>query len=257
MSLPPLMQKGLSALLKVIKFTDPASISQAVTTLEQHFTLSAYEIALAYQKSFQSGLNAIIAGLGKASIFEAKVIEEFASNIVPDYLQPFACEQGVQGYLPLQEFCSRTIAKCEVLIEHKTLLFQGEENQLTEADLAALMTETDVFSITALVLEQLQGIKAIPPDVLDEELVAFFRFNDLLGNAILFFLHEQLRSDSRVEATLAALQRQDLWQDVREIKASLRQLMRRFDLSKQIKVRDELTIHNRESFLEVETLRFE
>ncbi len=247
MSLPPLMQKGLSALLKVIKFTDPSSINQAVTTLEQHFTLSAYEIALAYQKSYKSGLNAIIAGLGKASIFDAKVIEEFAINIVPDYLQPFALQQGIQAYLPLQQFCSRTIAKCDVLIEHKTLLFQGEENQLTEADLAALITDTDSLSITALVLEQLQSLKATHPDLLDEELLAFFRFNDLLGNAILFFLHEQLRRDSRVEATLAALQRQDLWQDVREIKASLKQLMTRFDLSKQIKARDELTYHNSDS----------
>jgi len=47
MALPPLMQKGLSALLNVVKLTDPA---KAVTTLEEHFTLSTYEIAQSYKE---------------------------------------------------------------------------------------------------------------------------------------------------------------------------------------------------------------
>ncbi|OAD20876.1 hypothetical protein THIOM_003392, partial [Candidatus Thiomargarita nelsonii] len=63
----------------------------------------------------------------------------------------------------------------------------------------------------------------------------------------LFFLHEQLRKEPRVESTLAALQRQGLWHDVHEIKETLKQLMTRLDLSSQIKARDELTYHNNDS----------
>jgi len=48
--------------------------------------------------------------------------------------------------------------------------------------------------------------------------VALLRYNELLGNALLLFLHEQLRKDERFNNTLAALQREGLMVDVREIK---------------------------------------
>ena len=246
MSLPTFMQKGLSALLKVVKLTDPSTISQAVTTLEQHFTLTTDEIAQAYQQSYESALKALIVGLSQASVFDAKVIKEFAEQILPNYLQPFAAQQGLQGSA-LQQFCTDTIANCQALIPHKALLFQGDQTQLTETELAALITDTDSLSITELVLEQLRRLKPTRPYLLDDQFVAFLRHNDLLGTAILFFLHEQLRQEPRVETTLAALQRQGLWQDVRDIKDSLKQLMTRLDLSEQIKPSDELTHHNRDS----------
>ncbi len=85
----------------------------------------------------------------------------------------------------------------------------------------------------------------------DDRFVAFLCYNDLLGTAILFFLHEQLRQETRVETTLAALQRQDLWQDVGLMKDSLNQLMTRLDLSPQMKARDELTYHNQDSLKQV------
>lgn len=246
MSLPPLMQKGLSALLKVIKMTDPAMISETVTTLEEYFTLSAYEIAGAYQNSYESAINAIIAGLGKPSVFDSKVTEEFAQQIVPNYLQPFAAQQGIQG-AALSQFCADSIANCQALIKCK--LFQGEQTKLTETELAALITDTDSLSITELVLDQLRSHQARCAylNLNDDRFVAFLRYNDVLGTAILFFLHEQLRKEPRVESTLAALQRQGLWQDVCDIKDSLKQLMTRLDLSPQIKAGDELTHHNQES----------
>jgi hypothetical protein len=78
MPLPPLMQKGLTALLNAVKLTEPANLNQTVATLEQHFTLSTYEIAQSYQKSYEQALKAIIAGLGNSSIFDSKVRDEFA-----------------------------------------------------------------------------------------------------------------------------------------------------------------------------------
>ncbi len=53
---------------------------------------------------------------------------------------------------------------------------------------------------------------------LDERVKAFLQFKELLGNALLFFLHEQLRKEPRFENTLAALQRDGLIIEVREIK---------------------------------------
>jgi len=235
------MQKGLSALLKVVKLTDPASISQAVTTLEQHLTLSTYEIAEAYQQSYESALKAMIAGLGDSSILDSKVKQEFAAQIFPDYLQPFAVHNGLQSDT-LSAFCTNTIATCQTLITHKASLFQGDKTTLTQKELAALITDNSALSITSLVLAQVR-----PHHPLDDQLLAFFQYNDLLGSAILFFLEEELRQNERFRATLAALERQGLWQDVREIKALLNQVMSRNDLSAQIKPRDEFTQHNSES----------
>ena len=243
------MQKGLSALLNVIKLTDPAVISQAITTLGQHFTLSAYEIAGAYQKSYASALKAIIAGLDKPSIFDPKVKREFAKQIVPNYLQPFAAQQAITDHIELQLFCTDSIAKCQALIPYNQQLFQGEATQLSESELAALITDTHSLSITTLILEQLRSLKV--SSLYDDRFVAFLCYNDLLGTAILFFLHEQLRQETRVETTLAALQRQDLWQDVGLMKDSLNQLMTRLDLSPQMKARDELTYHNQDSLKQV------
>jgi len=245
MSLPTLMQKGLSALLNVVKFSDPSVISQAITSLEEHFTLSAYEIASAYQKSYTSALKAIIAGLDKPSVFDSKVSKEFAKQVVPKYLQPFANQYAILDNFALQQFCTDTITKCHALIPFNKQMFKGEQTKLTEPELAALITDTDSLSITALVLEQLRPLKI--PCLSDEPFVAFLRYNDLLGTAILFFLHEQLRQESRVESTLADLQRKGLWQDVDEIKGALTQLMTHLDLSPQIKARDELTYHNNDS----------
>ncbi len=233
MPLPLFMQKGLTALLKVVKLTDPTSINQAVTTLEEHFTLSANEIALAYQNSYESALKAIIAGLDKPSLLDSKVMTEFASQISPNYLQPFLrARLGVQPHLTQQSFCADTIAKCNALIHHKALLFQVEQTSLTESDLAALVTDSGSLSITELIIKQMKALDKTRY-YLDEPFCEFLRYNNLLGTAMLFFLHEQLRQEPRVAATLNALQMQGLWQDIRDIKPFLTQLMTRLDLSAQ------------------------
>jgi hypothetical protein len=49
MSLPKVMQKGLTVLFQVVKLKDPRLLHKAADTLEQHFKLSSHEIAAAYQ----------------------------------------------------------------------------------------------------------------------------------------------------------------------------------------------------------------
>jgi hypothetical protein len=67
--------------------------------------------------------------------------------------------------------------------------------------------------MTDLVLEWVQT-----QQTLDERVMALLQFEELLGNALLFFLYEQLRKEPRFQSTLAALQRDGLIMDVREIK---------------------------------------
>ena len=87
-------------------------------------------------------------------------------------------------------------------------------NPFSEADLASFVTASGANSMTDLLLELVQTQQA-----LDERVLAFLQFKELLGNALLFFLHEQLRKEPRFQSTLAALQRDGLIIEVREIKA--------------------------------------
>ncbi|MEN8221290.1 MAG: hypothetical protein ABFS56_34060 [Pseudomonadota bacterium] len=67
------------------------------------------------------------------------------------------------------------------------------------------------LAITDLILEQLGNC--------DKTLSAFFCHKELLGNATLLFLHEMLRSDKRVKDTITALQRENLFLEMRELKS--------------------------------------
>jgi serine/threonine protein kinase len=250
MPLPTFMQKGLTVLLKVVKLAGREGTLKLLDTLEKHFTLTAYEIAQAYQDSYEAALEAISIGLGKPALLASSVIKEFATQIMPNYVQPFV-QGDLARQVQIQQFCAEAMTKCQTLVQYKQLLFKGDNSQLTESELAALVTDTGSLSITNLVIEQLSR-SAIARSQLDEKLVAFLSFNDLLGTAILFFLHEQLRREPRVETTLATLQRQGLWQDVQDLKNSLHQLMLRLDLSTQIKPRDEFTHHNRDSLQQIQ-----
>ncbi|MDM8562101.1 right-handed parallel beta-helix repeat-containing protein, partial [Candidatus Marithioploca araucensis] len=81
-----------------------------------------------------------------------------------------------------------------------------------------------------LLLEQLHSLPDYP--VIDVTVAAFFRFEDLLGNATLFFLHEIFRRDDRAKNTIAALQREGLLLDMRDVKATQEKILTR--LNKQL-----------------------
>lgn len=245
MSLSTLMQKGLAALLNVVKLSSYEGMNQAVTTLHEHFTLTSYEIAQAYQESYENALQAIQVGLDKPSFFHASVLKEFARQIQPDYWQPYVQQHSWQAPFMLQQVSQEIREQCEQLIKYKDVLFTGEQTLLSETELATLMTTSGSLSMTALVVEQWRSLAIIRDE--GEPWLDFLCYRELLGTAMLFFLQEQLRQEPRVEKTLAVLQRQGLWQDVQVLKESLQQLMIRFDLSAQIKPGDEFTYHNQNS----------
>ncbi|MEN8221508.1 MAG: hypothetical protein ABFS56_35240 [Pseudomonadota bacterium] len=99
----------------------------------------------------------------------------------------------------------------------KPPIFSAENRHFTESELAALIKDDGAVAITDLILAQLQG--------LDKTLQAFFRYNDLLGKATLFFFRELLHNDPRAKTTLETLQREHLLVKVDQIKTIQEQLI--------------------------------
>jgi formylglycine-generating enzyme required for sulfatase activity/serine/threonine protein kinase len=243
MSLPSLLQISLSSLLDSPAVVELAARAgdKAVMILKNHFTLSSKEINEAIQNSYAYALSAIAAGLAAPKqklafiqkLRHSKFEREFYDKIETNYLQPFLNSAGFQPGADSSEqgdisaeFRTNAIENCRVLIPYKKQLFQdAAASALTEADFAAIMSYKGPISITDLVIKQLETFS--PSEKCDdwEYFVAFLRYKDLLGNAILFFFQEQLRQHPRVKDTFAALQRAGLWVDVRDLKTAQQSLM--------------------------------
>ncbi|OAD19113.1 Serine/Threonine protein kinase [Candidatus Thiomargarita nelsonii] len=95
-----------------------------------------------------------------------------------------------------------------------------------------------LVALTDLLLEQMQHLAP-----LDDKLAAFLRHDDLLGKAMLFFLHEQFRTDPRFEKTLTALQQETILSN----QQVMLEFMKDLHLSLQVKVSDEFTRHDTET----------
>jgi formylglycine-generating enzyme required for sulfatase activity/serine/threonine protein kinase len=242
MPLPSLLQISLSSLLDSPAVVELAARAgdKAVTILKNHFTLSSKEITDAIQNSYGYALAAIAAGLAAPEqklaflqkLRHSKLEHEFSDKIELNYLQPFlnssrfqqdgrASETGEMS----ADFRANAIKNCKVLIRYKKNLFQeAAETALTEADLTAIISYKGPMTITDLVLKQLEKIHISDKCTYFDNFVAFMRYQELLGNAILFFFQEQLRQHPRVKNTFAALQRAGLWVDVRDIKTAQQSL---------------------------------
>jgi hypothetical protein len=126
---------------------------------------------------------------------------------------PFAQDWSTEA---LSKFRQTALEQCKRLA--KCTLFQADNVPLTESELASFVTETGTFAITDL---------AQVPIPLDEQVRDFLSYKELLGQAILFFLPEKLRHDTRMARTLEALQREIL--DVREIKSLVQSTDKKLD----------------------------
>ncbi|HIE00971.1 MAG TPA: hypothetical protein EYP59_11910 [Thiotrichaceae bacterium] len=214
-----LFRKGLSSLLNsaiINILAKSTGTERVVELLKENFTFTAAQIAKSFQDSYSYALIAISAGLVSPEqqrnfwqkFISSSVENEFSQHIEQDYLQPFIQLQD----LSIAEFRQIAVEQCNLLA--RQTLFQADNVLFTEAELASIISEIGTFAITDLVLKLMQTQSS-----LDKRLVAFFKYRELLGNAILFFLYERLRKEPRFEKTLAALQREDLLLDVREIKS--------------------------------------
>jgi serine/threonine protein kinase len=217
MSTATIFRKGLCSLFNSVVvdiLAQSRGTDKVVELLRKNFTFRASEIAGAFQKSYSYALAAIGAGLIYPdeqrrfwkTLFQVE--NEFLQCIEQDYLQDFAQQQELTTEA-LHTFRQSAVEQCKALA--KLTIFQADNVPFIEAELVSFVTDTGDFAITDLVLERM-------PKRLDKRLLAFLKYNELLGNTILFFLHEKLRQDTRVVRTLEALQREGFLLDVREIK---------------------------------------
>jgi len=192
----------------------------AFSIVKAYYADSAELINGAYQSSYGYALSAIGIGVADDKIaftqkmFNAKITREFAEKIDGHYFQPFVLDFGVQSDV-LAAFRKQTVKSLKEFAKHKDNIFQIEE--ITEEDLAAFISYRDSFAITDLVLAQMRHIAPV-----DDTLAAFLSFNDLLGDAVLFFFRELIRKDERLDKTQAALQREGLCIDVRNLQTAIK-----------------------------------
>jgi len=219
MPISTILKISLNSLINgpVVEILSEKALDKSITILKNHF-LSATEINKALQDSYTYALAAISAVLASPEaklkflqqLTHTKNDDNFADQIENDYLendylQAFLAEQRPRN---LQQFRVNAI---ETLSQHAKQSFETTD-ELTESDLMAIISYKGSLTITDLVLQQLPK--------LDDELIAFLRYKDLLGNAILFFFLEQLRENPRVKYTQNALQRAGLWADMYKLKGA-------------------------------------
>jgi serine/threonine protein kinase len=253
MSTTALIRQGLSSLLNgaiIDIMAEVPGANKAIDLLRRKFTFTAAEIAENFQTSYGYAIAAISAGLVAPdkqpgfwrSLFQAKVEKEFAQGLVTDYLSPFAQQQGFSA-AELADFRATAIEQCQAMA--KLTLFHAENIPFSEAELAGFVTVGEVESMTQLILAQIEVQYQLNP-----ALSAFFQYRELLGNALLFFLHEQLRREPRFENTLAALQREGLLIEVREIKQIVQATEEKFSETTQLSQRLEQIESDYAQFIE-------
>ena len=220
----PLLQLGLGALVDnpaIVEFAARAG-EKVLSILKAHFIFSAHEITNAYQESFGKALEAISDELAqKRALVSSKLRKDFTAQ----FTNSIAKNAGVQSF--------SFVNQLKDFANHKDELFKFAP--ITDADLAALFNYQSTVALTDLLLEQMQHIAKV-----DDELAKFFRHDDLLGKAVLFFLREKFRTDDRFEKTVVALQQEALLFNQQRMMA----WMEHRQLSTQIKARDEFTHHD-------------
>jgi parallel beta-helix repeat protein len=224
MSFNTIINTALSTLLKdgvIPDFLMEKSGNKAISIFQQHFSFSAFEIAKCYQNSYGYAIAAIGIGLAKPEmqfgffqkLAHSKVKREFAEQVELLFFQKFVALNPTHNPTDLRVEIIDNIK----LLSNLPPIFSADKRNLTEAELAAFVNYKGGLAVTDLILEHLRGL---PDYIPNQSLEAFFRFEDLLGKATLFFIHEFFRRDSRAKDTIAALQRENLLLDVADIKAS-------------------------------------
>jgi serine/threonine protein kinase len=222
-----LTQILLGSLLDSPAVVELASLAgkKAFSIVKQYFTYGADQISIAYQDGFAYAVVAISVGVKTPAInktkkiFNLKITREFADKIEQHYLQPFIQTHSIES---LPDFRKQAVKALKFFAKHKDKIFEIEK--ITEEDLVALISYKDTFAITDLVLEQMQRLAP-----LDDTLAEFLRFEDLLGEAVLFFFRELVRKDDRLEKTQAALQREGLCIEMQQLQTAINSAQEQFN----------------------------
>jgi len=124
----------------------------------------------------------------------------------------------------------------EGIVKQKAKLFQIDK--ISDSDLTSLFSTYSTVELTELLLEQMQQIAP-----LSDNLLAFLRQDDLLGQAMLFFLREQFRTNERFEKTVTNLRQETILFNQQRIDS----VNKKLDISSKVKPSDEFTQHNTET----------
>jgi len=201
----------------VVELASPDG-EKAFDIIKERFTFSAHEITHAYQNSYRHAFTAVCLGIAMPENFASAdseiITREFSEQIEQNYLQPFFTQQGVPS---LEEFRQQVIETLEQFAKNTETLVEIKE--ISEQDLAALINYREPLAITDIALEQMQPL--VP--VVHDTLAAFLRYEELLGNAILFFFREQLRKDDqqRLQKTQTALQQKGFCVEMQRLHSAI------------------------------------
>ncbi|MEY3219777.1 MAG: hypothetical protein RIT27_1134 [Pseudomonadota bacterium] len=223
MSLANLVCNSLGTLLDspVITYLGNMTGKPVLDILKNHFSFTALEITQAYQKSYVQILSAIRLGLRASTwkkLLSNNVKREFAHQILKDYFKPFVETQHFSNK-EFTDFALKIIKTCQLLIKYEKDLFKLREKDL-ELGLVQITNPHESWKITALLLDELSMLTT-----LDQDIVDFFRYKELLGHGLLYFFHEQLRQDERLQTTFLALQQEGLWIDLRNMQKAQQQIL--------------------------------
>lgn len=205
----------------VINFLGNLAGKPVIDVLKSHFSFTTLEITHAYQKSYVQVLNAIRLGLRSSTwkkLLSDHVKKEFANQIIKNYFKPFADSQQFSNQ-ELNAFALKLNQVCQSLTKYEQQLFQLQNNDL-ELGLIEIVHPHQSWAITELLINEIAKVIQ-----LDQDIIAFFRYKELLGNGLLYFFHEQLRRDERLQTTFLALQQEGLWVDIRNIQKAQQQLV--------------------------------
>lgn len=169
---------------------------------------SSHELGTSLQSSYTLAFESIAGGLlpGAWGWCDTKVFKEFSGTIEDNYFIPicrdfqFDTEQTTELRKNLAGLF-RDLAK-----KHNEVL---SLDSFPDTNLAELVGRSHTFAISGTLLEQIEKVHP-----LDKHATTFLLYRDLLGNAMLHFFQEKMKTDARVKTAMETLTDQSLFEQL-------------------------------------------
>ncbi|MEN9848137.1 MAG: hypothetical protein RL368_877 [Pseudomonadota bacterium] len=208
--LSSLLESGLQSLLELGELAT-GNKDKIIAVLRKHWTLSAYQMSEAYQLAFKDALSVIqnVCSPSLLDVAHSKIKKQFKRQVHSYYLPTFFHAAQPET----AQFKTQLAKACGNLQSFAPQLFAAEIH--SELDLAVLVSPKGQINMTALLLQQLKTLT-----VLETEVEAFLLHQNLLGNAIEFFL----RNNPSINERLTALQTAGIYDELQKVTALISRL---------------------------------
>ncbi len=209
---------------------------QASKLITQHFTNQSDVVARALNSSCKKALTTISTGLvppkQAESVFErfkqkadslktSALSKDFAGKVREGYLNPFIREQQFDAK-EADSFVGNAVDALRMASQQKNVLTFDEAN--TEPDWVRLISQSGEDNFSQQVVALLGRQQTFEKPVLD-----FLEARNLIGDAIMHFVREELRENPRFQTTVTALQKEGLWADVRHTEQAVERMQTAMD----------------------------